>query len=192
MIFFIFSNEPYPDVKRLYYSQNDAFNLMLKSDFGQRNRKNEKIDIFFHSLLFLTLKYKIFSGISGYRKWSKPLPSHNFNLCFNLKKVWGGQPQNLVWGGRDGAPRFVSTKKKSSEKKIGSEKLGNFIIGPKNRRKSLLLTMASCNFFRLFRSMVRIISKLILILILMLTHHRLANQKRRERHRIKIKKTPNR
>ena len=35
---------------------------MLKPDFDQRNRKNEKIDIFFHSLLFLKLKYKIFSG----------------------------------------------------------------------------------------------------------------------------------
>ena len=78
--FFIFLNRPYPDVKRWYYTQNDAVNLMLKSDFDQRNKKMKKNDIFFHSLLFLTLKYKIFSGTSGYRKWSNPLPSHNFNL----------------------------------------------------------------------------------------------------------------
>ena len=50
--------------------------------------KNEKIDIFFHSLLFLTWKYKIFSGTSGYRKRSNPIPSHNFKLVYALKKVW--------------------------------------------------------------------------------------------------------
>ena len=63
---FIFSNRPYLDVKRWYYTQNDAFNLMLNSDFDQRNKKVKKIGIFFHSLLFLTLKYTIFSGTSGY------------------------------------------------------------------------------------------------------------------------------
>ena len=105
---FIFSNRPYPDVKRWYYTQNDAFNLMLKPDFDQRNRKNEKIDIFFHSLLFLTLKFKIFLGASGYRKWSKLLRSHNFNLCLCLQKTLS---KYLVWGGRDGAPRFSEWKK---------------------------------------------------------------------------------
>ena len=30
---FIFSNMPYPDEKRWYHTQNDAFNLILKSNF---------------------------------------------------------------------------------------------------------------------------------------------------------------
>ena len=30
---FIFSNMPYPDEKRWYYTRDDAFNLILKSDF---------------------------------------------------------------------------------------------------------------------------------------------------------------
>ena len=49
---FIFLNWPYSDVKRWYYTQNDAVNLMLKSDLDQRNKKKWKKDIFFHSLLF--------------------------------------------------------------------------------------------------------------------------------------------
>ena len=30
-----------------------------------------------------------FSGTSGYRKWSKPLPRHNFNLCLCPQKRFG-------------------------------------------------------------------------------------------------------
>ena len=51
--------------------------------------KMKKIDIFFHSLSFLTLKYKFFLGTSGYRKWSKPLPSHNFNLSLCPQEKFG-------------------------------------------------------------------------------------------------------
>ena len=107
--FFIFLNRPYPDVKRWYYTQNDAVNLMLKSDFDQRNKKNEKNDLFFHSLLFLTLKYKFFSGTSGYRKWSKPLPSHNFNLFLQLAKEFGFLAW-IVWSW-EGAPIWIPEKK---------------------------------------------------------------------------------
>ena len=95
---FIFSNRPYPDVKRWHYTQNDTFNLMLKSDFDQRNKKNEKKDIFFHSLLFLTLKYKIFLGIS---------------FVYAFKKVW----VNILSGAAMiERPDFLN-EKKSSEKK---------------------------------------------------------------------------
>ena len=57
--------------------------------FRLTQQKMKKIDIFSHSLLFLTLKYKFFSGTSGYRKWSKPLPSHNFNLPVCPEKTFG-------------------------------------------------------------------------------------------------------
>ena len=43
-------------MKRWYYTQNDALILILNSDFDYRNKKWKKNDIFFHSLLFLTLK----------------------------------------------------------------------------------------------------------------------------------------
>ena len=56
----------------------------------------KKIDIFFHSLSFLTLNYKFFSGTSGYRKWSKPLPSHNFNLCLCPQEKCG-RISRLEW-----------------------------------------------------------------------------------------------
>ena len=61
---FIFSNTTYPDEKRGFYTRNDALNLILKSDF---DLKWQKIDIFFHSLLFSTLKYDYFSDFSGNR-----------------------------------------------------------------------------------------------------------------------------
>ena len=123
---FIFSNRPYPDVKRWYYTQNDAFILMLKSDFDQRIKKMKKNDIFFHSLWFLTLKYKIFSGTSGYRKWSKPLPRHNFNLCLCPQKKFGwisclGRP----WLS---APIFLNEKKTRHCEKLSEPFFKYFIF----------------------------------------------------------------
>ena len=50
--FFIFLNRPYPDVKRWYYTQNDAVNLMLKSDFDQRNKKMKKMTFSFTAYYF--------------------------------------------------------------------------------------------------------------------------------------------
>ena len=44
---FIFSNMPYPDEKRWYCTQNDAFNLILKSDFDLGNKKCKKLTFSF-------------------------------------------------------------------------------------------------------------------------------------------------
>ena len=91
---FIFSNIPYSDEKRWYYTRNDAFNLILKSNFDYR----KKNDIFFHS-----------------RNSSKLLPSNNFNLRQYPQKKLG---KYLVWGGRDGAPRFSEWNKNRHSKII--------------------------------------------------------------------------
>ena len=50
---------PYPDEKRWYYTRDDAFNLILVR-FRLTQQKMKKIDIFFHSLSFLTLKNHFF------------------------------------------------------------------------------------------------------------------------------------
>ena len=60
MIFLFCSNTPYSDEKRGFYTRNDAFHLILMSDFDFTPQKMKKIDIFFDSLLFLTLKYYFF------------------------------------------------------------------------------------------------------------------------------------
>ena len=39
---------------------NDAFDVILKSNFDFKQQKMEKIDILIHSLLFSTLKYEFF------------------------------------------------------------------------------------------------------------------------------------
>ena len=44
---FIFSNTPYPAEKRWYYTQNDAFILMVKLDFDQRIKKMKKMTFSF-------------------------------------------------------------------------------------------------------------------------------------------------
>ena len=59
---FIFPNMPYPVVKPWHYTWNDEFIRILKSDLDKHQKKNEKIDIFFHSLWFLTLKCNFFFG----------------------------------------------------------------------------------------------------------------------------------
>ena len=48
------SNTPYPDAKRGFYYQNDAFKQILKSYFDFKQQQKWKIVMFFHSLLFLT------------------------------------------------------------------------------------------------------------------------------------------
>ena len=93
---------------------------------------------FIHSLSFLTLKYEIFSGISGYRKWSKPLPSHNFNLCLCPRKKFGkisglGRPW---WS----AP-ILSLKKKTRQYKLYSFTLR---IGERGAQSSFCRIQKCC------------------------------------------------
>ena len=68
---------PFPDVKCWYHTRNDHTQISINAT------KDEKNWHFLQSLLFLTLKYIFFR----YRKWSKPLPSHNFNLRLCPQKV---------------------------------------------------------------------------------------------------------
>ena len=44
----------------------------------------------------------------GYRKWSKPLPSHNFNLCLSARKKFG---RIIVWEAVMERPDFHIEKK---------------------------------------------------------------------------------
>ena len=54
--------------------------------------KNEKIGIFFHSLLFLTLKYKFFSGTS-----QNPYQATISTFFYALKKVWANISSGWSW-----------------------------------------------------------------------------------------------
>ena len=69
--------------------------------------KKEKKWHFLSRPIIFNVKVWFFSGSSCYRKWSKPLPMSTF--VFVLEKSLG---EYLVWGGRDGAPRFYHWKKK--------------------------------------------------------------------------------
>ena len=75
----------------------------------------KKIDIFFHSLSFLTLKYKFFRALPVTGSDRNPYQATILTFVYALKKSLGGY---LVWGGRDGAPRFRSLKKKLVNNKI--------------------------------------------------------------------------
>ena len=113
MWFFYFSNTPYPDEKRWFYTRNNAFHLILKSDFDFKQQKNEKVYNFFHSLLFSTLKYDFFSG---YRSCLK-LPSvHAPNIFISHVKKPFGSNSNLrpvKWSSSFGYDEFYFSMIKS-------------------------------------------------------------------------------
>ena len=85
---FIFSNTPYTDEKRWLHTRNDAFNLILKSDFDFTQRKKKK-KISFHSLLFSTLKYDFFKTF--------PVTGQVLNYPQYTHKTFFYNMQKTVW-----------------------------------------------------------------------------------------------
>ena len=88
----------------------------VKSDSEVRFRfhatKNDKIDIFFPSLWFLTLKYEYFSGTCGYPWPSKLLRVNSPNLELGLPKKFGSI--SLIASEEFDSQGWIPIKKNSS------------------------------------------------------------------------------